>query len=625
MEFISFIGVVIILVVVSNLRGRVQTLEKYVKSGAPQHIPTQGNPIHPKQLVSQQPVSPSPLHEYITQRLQQGASREDIAHSLMANGWQGADVERALHAVLPSAQFGKPVATHPLSGPTLIDTFVAWLKEDWLMKLGALLLLIGFGWLASYAFLNNWIGPMGRIALGLVAGALFMVLGFWRIRKYLSQGSIFLVLGSTIILLTIFAAREIYDFFTPLTGLSVMFLSTAFVALASVKYNSRALAFVSLLLAGIAPLLTNAPTTNYVGLFAYLLIVILGAIWIVVLTGKRELTLAALLLVTFYSFPHFFSTTIADRGILLFFVYAFVAVFFLTNTIGILKSKDKDIFPDLVTAACNGLFLLVWIMVAAQDEWKSMILVAWIVVFAVGAYLVFRSTHRREPFYIYVCVCIALLAAATSAELQGATLTIAYTLESGIIALVAFSVFRDTKIVERTSLLLVGPVLLSFASFTAPTWVTSVLNKDFFVLLILSVTFFGLGFVFSRSVRNTEERKLKQLSTVLYIVGSMYAYVLLWLSLHAALTNDNSAVMIALVVYIIIGLVCYFSGLTRNRKVLRLYGSVLIGFVVGRLLLVDIWKMELAIRIVLFFLIGALLVSTAFLGKKENGSRNNTL
>ena len=151
------------------------------------------------------------------------------------------------------------------------------------------------------------------------------------------------------------------------------------------------------------------------------------------------------------------------------------------------------------------------------------------------------------------------------------------------------------------------------------------MNSDFFVLLILSVTFFGLGFVFSRSVLNTEEQKRKQLSTVLYIVGSIYAYVLLWLSLHAALTNDNSAVMVALVVYIIIGLVCYFSGLTRNRKVLRLYGSALIGFVVGRLLLVDIWKMELAIRIVLFFLIGALLVSTAFLGKKENGSRNNTL
>lgn len=616
-----------ILVVVSNLRGRVQILEKYLKSGAPQHTPAQGNQIHPTHLESQQPVTSGPLHEYIFQRLQQGVDRAEIKNSLRANGWQEVDIERAMHAVLPSAQFGKPGVTHPSSGPTLIDSFAVWLKEDWLLKLGALLLLIGFGWLASYAFLNNWIGPMGRIALGIIAGTLFMLLGFWRMKKFLRQGSVFLVLGSTIILLTIFAAREIYDFFTPLTSLSVMFLSTAFVALASVKYNSRALAFVSLLLAGIAPLLTNAPTTNYVGLFAYLFIVILGAIWIVALTGTPELTLAALLMVTFYSFPHFFSTTIADRGVLLLFVYAFVAVFFLTNTFGILKAKDKDIFPNLVTAACTGLFLLVWIMVAAQDEWKSLIIVAWIVVFAVGAYLIFRSTHRREPFYVYVCVCIALLAAATSAELQGATLTIAYTIESGIIALVAFSVFRDTKITERTSWLLVGPVLLSFASFTARTWSTSVLHRDFFVLLILSVTLFGLGFVFSRSTRMAEDRQLKKLSTILYIVGSMYAYVLLWLSLHAALPNDNTAVMIALVVYIIIGLVCYFSGLLRNRRVLQLYGGALIGFVVGRLLLVDIWKMELAIRIILFFLIGALLVGTAFLGKKEKGARDpaNTL
>lgn len=40
-----------------------------------------------------------------------------------------------------------------------------------------MLLLIGFGWLTTYAFLNNWIGPMGRIALGIIAGSLFILLG----------------------------------------------------------------------------------------------------------------------------------------------------------------------------------------------------------------------------------------------------------------------------------------------------------------------------------------------------------------------------------------------------------------------------------------------------------------
>ena len=37
-----------------------------------------------------------------------------------------------------------------------------WLSTDWPMKLGAFLILLAFAWLTSYAFVNNWIGPMGR-------------------------------------------------------------------------------------------------------------------------------------------------------------------------------------------------------------------------------------------------------------------------------------------------------------------------------------------------------------------------------------------------------------------------------------------------------------------------------
>jgi len=96
-----------------------------------------------------------------------------------------------------------------------IERLFIWLKEDWLLKLGATLLLIGFGWLATFAFVNNWIGPMGRITLGLVAGVLILVLGWWRLRSYVYQGSTFLVLGSSVILLTTFAARELYDFLVP--------------------------------------------------------------------------------------------------------------------------------------------------------------------------------------------------------------------------------------------------------------------------------------------------------------------------------------------------------------------------------------------------------------------------
>lgn len=620
---------IVILVILLNLCSRVRKLEQFIQNNVPQFIPKLSHWSQSQRLEIQQPTTSGQLFNYIEQQLKQGIDKEEIKNFLLVNGWQISDIEKTFDEIITQAQITTSIATPKRTESTLFKKFLEWLKEDWLLKLGALLLLIGFGWLTTYAFLNNWIGPMGRISLGIIAGALFMLLGWQRIKNYTTQGGVFLILGSTTILLTIFAARAVFNFFTPLSALVIMFLSTAFVALASVKYNSRVLSLLSLVLAGIAPLLTQSPGTDHVGLFAYLFVVILGVIWVVMLTGQRELTMASLIIVFAYSAPHLILPSLfpfADIQTLLLFAYAFALLFFLTNTAGILKLKDKNIVPDLITAAGSGLFLLAWIMTAVQDEWQSLIIAAWMVVFTIGAFLIFRITQRREPFYVYVGIGLAMLAAATAAELKGATLTIVYTIQSGIIALIAYAVLRDVKIAVKTSLLLIGPIVLSIGSIYSPAWAISVIHKDFFVLLVLGLTLLGLGAFFLRCVKEINDKESRQLNTKLLIVGSVYAYLLLWLSLHAGLLNDNIAVMISFATYTIIGLITYFYGLANENKGLRLYGSVLIGFVVGRLLLVDIWEMELAGRIIIFFLIGTLLASTAFLGKKKQNkvlSNNN--
>ncbi|MDO9399385.1 MAG: DUF2339 domain-containing protein [bacterium] len=395
-EFFIFVGGVVLLVLVINLSERVRSLEQFIKSGATQHVSELS--FKPQQFIAQQSVDLNPASNYIKQQREQGKSKEEIKNSLLANGWQASDIEKAFNSVALLGQLdqsSQPMVNYPQVEPTLSesDKFINWIKEDWLLKLGALLLLFGFGWLTTYAFLNNWIGPMGRISLGIIIGALFLSFGWLRMTKYIQQGGIFLVLGSTIILLTIFAGREIYDFFDPISALVIMFLSTALVAFASVKYKNSGLSLTSLILAGIAPLLTSSPITDYIGLFSYLFVVVLGVIWIVVLTKKRELTFAALLLIIFYSLPHLFSLTSTNtREILLLFAFAFSALFFLTNTIGILKLKGKEIIPDLITASINGLFLLAWIVQVAQDEWKSLIIAVWMIVFTVGAFLIFKTT-----------------------------------------------------------------------------------------------------------------------------------------------------------------------------------------------------------------------------------------
>lgn len=520
---------------------------------------------------------------------------------------------------LPAAVSGvRPVQTGPTSG----DRFVAWLKEDWLLKLGALLLLIGFGWFASYAFLHNWIGPAGRIALGVIAGAGILLLGWWRMKRFTRQGGIFLVLGSTVILLTVFAARGLYDFFTPGSALALMFLSTAFVALASVKYKRPPLALASLVLAGMAPFFTNAFSPDYVSLFWYLLIVILGAIWVTALTGQRELTAAALILFLLYSLPHLgLSVSSVQEPVLLLFTYAFAAIFFITSILAILKSKNTvgSITADLLTAGANGLLLLAWIMSAAPEEWQSLIISGWLVVFVVGAFVIFRGANKREPFFIYAGVGVVMLAAATAAELSGAALTIAYTLESALVILISHALVRDVRVTERAGWLLLGPAVLSLESFVsskwiyfyANSWVERVFHLHFFVLLILALTLFGLWAVLRRQVL--------RFSSVVLVGGSVYALALLWLSLHAALARDT-ATMVSLGVYTVVGLAAYLYGKNENKSGVQKYGRILLLLVIARLLLIDVWDMALTGRIVTFFLVGLLLISTAFIGRKKHAA-----
>ncbi len=581
MEFLFYLLVVILLVAFVSMRSRIDRLERLVQRLLESHQPSR-DVVHPNKPIVPVPVTSS----------QEGGQT---------------DTQRTDQSKFPQER-----------GMAWIEAFVAWIKEDWLLKLGGLLLLIGFGWLVSYAFINNWIGPMGRIALGLVAGALFLVFGFWRIQKFVHQGSVFLVLGSTIILITIFAAREIYGFFTPLIGLGVMALSVAFVAYASVRYRIASLSFASLVLAGVAPLLTNSPGPDFVGLFWYLLVVVLATLWIVLITGKRELVLAALVLVVLYQFPHLIGITSADTSVLLLFAYGFAGIFFVVSTLGIIVTRSIRSSADTIVATGNGMLLLAWILRAAPSHWQSLIIVSWVLVFLVGAFLVFRSTNERMPFYLYSGVGVAMLVAATAVELRGAALTIAYTIESGLIVVATYAFTKDIRAARRSSLMIAGPLVMSLSSMASPLWNRGVFHKDFFVILILGCVLFGLGAFFrSRSHIVEQNDESKGLAVGMIVGGSVLLYVLIWLSLNAALENHDYAVMIALIVYTLVGLVAYFMGNASGQRVLKLYGASLLGFVVLRLLLVDVWGMALAGRIVTFFIVGALLMSTAFLGRKH--------
>ncbi len=510
-----------------------------------------------------------------------------------------------------------PVAPQAVPQPVFTEApspFITWLKEDFLMKVGGLFLLMALGWFVSYAFANNWIGPMGRVALGLVFGAGLLVFGAIRIRTFEHQGAVFTVLGSTTILLTVAAGHAVYGFFTPLSALGLVFLSVLFVTFVSLQYRRQSLALAGLILASIAPHFIAGFATSITEQFMYLFAIVLGTLWIVYITGWRTLTFAALIIVFLKTFPYLVPQ--AESTLVLLWVFMFVAIFFIANIISILRVQGEALSEaHLFTAFGTAFFLVLWVFTVAPKDMQSLLFVFWMLVFSFGAYIAYKATSNRIPFYVYGATSLALLASATAAELDGPLLVIAFTFETAIIVFCAEFLRLKENAVSSLCLLFIVPFILSLKSIISPAWKQGVLHGDFFVLTIFAFSLLIVGlFMYEQSA--ALGRKGGETAKALMLGASFYGLMLIWLVLHAVLFADM-ATMLALIVYTIIGVTLYKIGSDQGSDEIRTIGGILIGFVAGRLLLVEVWQMGLAGRIITFLAIGVLLISTAFMKKKK--------
>ncbi len=539
--------------------------------------------------------------------------------------------EEVLTSDSDSVEFEPYVKTNELKIDNLIPRGITeeesfsinnWLKEDLMMKLGAFLLILAFGWFVSYAIVSEWIGPVGQITLGLLVGLAFLIIGVWRIQKIQNQGGIFAVLGATIVMMTTFAAREVYDLFTPNSALLLMFLTIAFIAFLSVRYRNEKIAYAGLVMANIAPLLTNSVNPSEVGLFSYLLVVTAGALWVVWSTGWTRIILASLVMTYSYSLA-FIDSYLVDKDILLFFAFVFVSIYFVANVISLVRrnaEKEQHINNHIFTALGTLLFLLTWVQAAVAAQWISLVYIAWALVFAVGTYVVYSSTSNLKAFYLYGATSIALIGIATAVELDGPVLTLAFLLEVSLLIIASIKVGVSNKTLSYLSLLLFIPIITSVESFSIRHWDNGLFNQHALIIILIALSTLGVGLLLSQ---RKVEGDSKLVSNIMLLISGFYSLSFVWLSLHS-LFSDTFATTLSLVIYTLAGIALFVNGTAAKNKAMSTAGSIIIGLVIARLLLIDVWMMSLEARIFTFLAVGILLISTAFI-KKHRQPNNEEL
>jgi uncharacterized membrane protein len=158
--------------------------------------------------------------------------------------------------------------TSPERAPVDLENQIA---GRWMNRVGLVAVAIGMSYFLKYAIDNDWIGPAGQVAIGLLLGAGLVALGPVFLRKglvYFADG--ITGLGAAVLYLSLWAATSYYALIAQTAGFLAMIVVTAAILTIAVGRNSQRIAVLAMIGGFMTPALVSTGRDEQVVLFSYL-------------------------------------------------------------------------------------------------------------------------------------------------------------------------------------------------------------------------------------------------------------------------------------------------------------------------------------------------------------------
>ena len=175
-----------------------------------------------------------------------------------------------------------------------------------LNRLGVLTLVLAASFGFKWAVDNDWIGPSGRVAIGVLAGlaALAAADYLWRKgQRTFAQGVT--ALGVAVLYLSIYAAAVYYKLIPFQIAYICMLMVTVLACALALRYESVAIAAIGLAGGYLTPILLNTGENRPLALFAFLTLLNLGSLALVRSRHWRSLEVLSLTASLFYYWAWF--------------------------------------------------------------------------------------------------------------------------------------------------------------------------------------------------------------------------------------------------------------------------------------------------------------------------------
>lgn len=500
----------------------------------------------------------------------------------------------------------------------------------WLNRIGILTLLIAAAFFLRYAFENEWIGPTGRVLIGLVSGLALAGYGEWLARRkmrYFAEGMS--ALGAGIVYLSGYAAWDFYALVPQPAAFALLALVTAAVIGLSVRRDSQRLAALALAGGYLTPALLSTGTDAQVVLFSYLALLSASLLALALLRGFRVLAPAALVVTAVYFIAWYVDFYEGERLLsTALFGTLFYAIYFALPLARVRQARRLHPTELGVLVLALGFFvLLLQQLFYEEHRWllTGAVLALAVVHVAVSRALGSRSAgeeRRTRQLQSLFAVLAALLATiAFPVRLEGDWITLAWTAEAVALAIAGT---RLPAIWMRVfSVALFGVVLLMTPAAFGGQRDLLFINLRFLTLAGVAAGLVVAG-LYVRARLKTKVRMEAPVWAAALGIANVVALVAvsteMWdvvQGLDVDLDLDLAAQVVLSAVWLLWAAGFIAAGIRRNAPGLRWQGLALLLVVVGKTFLIDLSFLEQGYRILSFLIVGALLVAVSFLYQRR--------
>jgi uncharacterized membrane protein len=541
----------------------------------------------------------------------------------------------ASSSAVPPSPAAPPAPPHHVSaappparsnGETDVESMIA---GRWFNYVGILAVALATAFFLKYAFDNNWIGPGGRVTIGLLVGGLMYPLSQWvfnRGYQYYSEG--IAGLGAGILYLSVWSGWHYYHIFPQSYAFPLMIAITAATAVVAIGRNSERIAVLALAGGLLTPLLVSTGQNEEVALFSYL--IVLGGGMLAIAWAKKWKWVAPLQFVaTLIYFWGWYGEYYGryELGDTVLFATVFFVVFAALPAVRSTREGELS-GVDIAIVLTNAFQYLIALRLMLWPEYRWGLTLA-VLGLAAAHLLAERALPRKTTpanqtaRTIYAGLALTFATLAIPIRLDGKWITIAFAVEG---ALLIWSGLRVRSLALRTAgfvLFSIVGVRLAILIFSVSTPDTFLLNERFLTLAIGAAAWLA-AFLFAKQ----SDCDLGPAETQMYYFLAIAANFCFLLALsmdvwdlfgRASVGIDRGlAQELALsVLWIGYAFVLLVVGVLRKEATVRWQGLGLLCVAIVKVFFFDLSFLTRFYRIISFFVLGLVLLAVSFFYQKR--------